>query len=84
MDKCATELKTFWSHPDFDAGQAALYYVRVLENPSCRWSTWDSITIGESPPANVPATIQERAWTAPIWYGAEPSMKTLDREKTAG
>jgi hypothetical protein len=45
-DRCATELKTFWSDPDFDASQSAVYYVRALENPSCRWSTFDSLSLG--------------------------------------
>ena len=48
--------------------RAAVYYVRVLENPSCRWSTYDAIRIGVKPPKDVPATIQERAWSSPVWY----------------
>jgi hypothetical protein len=67
-DKGASELKVRWKDSDFDAKQAAVYYVRVLENPSCRWSTYDSIRIGEAPPEDVPATIQERAWSSPVWY----------------
>lgn len=68
QDKGASELKTFWRDPNFDVSQSAVYYVRVLENPSCRWSTYDSLAIGETLPSDVPATIQERAWSSPIWY----------------
>jgi len=64
----ADELKVAWTDPDFDAGQAAFYYVRVLQNPTCRWSTFDAIRSGVEPRRNVPPTIQERAWSSPIWY----------------
>ncbi len=66
----AGELKTLWQDPDFTPGQEAFYYVRVLENPVCRWSTWDAIRSGESPRSDLAATIQERAWSSPIWYSA--------------
>jgi hypothetical protein len=64
----AGELKTLWQDPSFIPGQEAFYYVRVLENPVCRWSTWDAIRAGETPRSDLPATIQERAWSSPIWY----------------
>ena len=70
----ANSLCGVWSDPDFDAAQHAFYYVRVLENPSCRWSTWlcNRLTPDQRPAAcsdpAVPKTIQERAWTSPIWY----------------
>ena len=64
----AAELKTFWLDPDFLKYQRAFYYVRVLENPVCRWSTWDSIREGVQPRSDIPSTIQERAWTSPIWF----------------
>ena len=66
----AGELKTLWQDPNFTPGQEAFYYVRVLENPVCRWSTWDAIRAGETPRSDLPATIQERAWSSPIWYSA--------------
>ena len=64
----ASELKTVWQDPDFDPNQRAFYYVRVLEIPTCRWSTWDAIRAGYRPRADLPATIQERAWSSPISY----------------
>ena len=63
----AGELKTHWQDPDFVSGQRAFYYVRVLENPTCRWSTWDAVNAGFEPRSDLKKTIQERAWTSPIW-----------------
>ena len=67
-DVGANELKTLWKDPDFKQDQEAFYYVRVLENPVCRWSTWDAIKNGEIPRSDIDSTIQERAWSSPIWY----------------
>ena len=64
----AAELKTVWSDPGFDPTQRASYYVRVLENPTCRWSTWEALAAGTPPRPDVPKTLQERAYTSPIWY----------------
>lgn len=66
--KGASELKALWTDPKFDAAQRAVYYVRVFENPVCRWSTHDSNKLGAAPRKAVPATVKERAWTSPIWY----------------
>lgn len=63
-----TQLKTRWRDPDFRPAQRAFYYVRVLENPTCRWSTWDSLRTGLPLATDVPPTIQERAYSSPIWY----------------
>ena len=67
QDVGSAELKTTWSDPDFDPAAKSFYYVRVLENPTCRWSTWDAIKAGLKPRAVLHQTIQERAWTSPIW-----------------
>ena len=64
----ASELSTLWHDPDFDPDQRAFYYVRVLENPTCRWSTWDAIRAGTAPRGSIATTIQERAFSSPIWY----------------
>ncbi len=64
----ASELKTVWRDADFDPTERAFYYVRVLERPTCRWSTWDALRSGHPPRPDLPATIQERAWSSPIWY----------------
>lgn len=67
-DRGDVELSTVWRDPEFEVGQRAFYYVRVLQNPTCRWSTWDAIRNGWEPPEDLPLTIQERAWSSPIWY----------------
>lgn len=64
----AAELKTVWSDPGFNPEERASYYVRVLENPTCRWSTWEALAAGTPPRPDVPQTLQERAYTSPIWY----------------
>ena len=62
-DKGASELSAVWTDPAFEPGQRAFYYARVLENPKCRWSTWDAIRAGVSPNPDMQATIQDRAWS---------------------
>lgn len=67
-DVGSDELKATWTDPEFNPGEPAFYYARVLQNPTCRWSTWDAIRAGEEPRWNIAKTIQERAWSSPIWY----------------
>lgn len=68
------ELCAVWHDPAFDPGRRAVYYARVVENPSCRYNTWQCLAFsaGERPAAcddpSVPKVVQERAWTSPIWY----------------
>ena len=62
------ELRTVWKDPGFDPKQRAFYYVRVLENPSCRWSTWDAVRNGTPPNPKLAPTVMERAWSSPIWF----------------
>ncbi|MGB6849141.1 MAG: DUF3604 domain-containing protein [Thermoanaerobaculia bacterium] len=63
-----TQLSVVWTDPDFDTKLKAVYYVRVLEIPTPRWSTYDAVALGVAPPEGVPASIQERAYSSPIWY----------------
>jgi hypothetical protein len=59
-----------WRDPDFDPAQRAVYYARVVENPSCSQRGWYCATATEAAPwcDGLPETIQERAWSSPIWY----------------
>ncbi len=63
----SSELKALWSDPNYIPGQKSAYYIRVLENPKCRWSTWDAVRNGTPPNPNMQATIQDRAWSSAIW-----------------
>jgi hypothetical protein len=90
----AAELCTIWEDPAFDRRERAFYYARVLENPSCRWSTrlckengvdpfapdcaatasgtsFENCCLDEASDPFLSPTIQERAWSSPIWYRPE-------------
>jgi hypothetical protein len=62
------QLSAVWTDPDFEPAFHAVYYVRVIEIPTPRWSTYDAVKLGIAPPAGVRAWIRERAWSSPIWY----------------
>ncbi len=68
QDKGNVQLRGEWVDPEFDPAQSAFYYARVLENPTCRWSTWDAIRARVEPNPKLARTIQERAYTSPIWF----------------
>ena len=61
-------LATVWQDPDFNAAQRAFYYVRVIEIPVPRWTAYDAAYYGIDRNSNVPMTVQDRAFTSPIWY----------------
>jgi hypothetical protein len=62
------ELATVWKDPDFDPAERAFYYARVIEIPTPRWTAYDAKYFGVTPPAGTTMMLQERAYTAPIWY----------------
>jgi hypothetical protein len=62
------ELITVWKDPDFDAKQRAFYYARVIEIPTPRWTAYDAKRFGTKPLPGTTMTLQERAYTSPIWY----------------
>jgi hypothetical protein len=64
----APELLTVWTDPDFDPSVPAVYYARVLEIPTPRWTAYEAYRYGITMPSEVPMVTQERAYTSPIWY----------------
>lgn len=87
----ADTLCTVWQDPDFDPSVAAAYYVRVIENPSCRWTTWTCLSVPEPERPGLcsdeteRAFTQERAWSAPVWYSPpDPVGMRLDQAGEGG
>jgi len=62
------ELIAVWKDPQFDGSQRAFYYARVIEIPTPRWTAYDAMRFGNKPLPGTAMTLQERAYTAPIWY----------------
>jgi len=62
------ELVTVWKDPEFNAQQRAFYYARVIEIPTPRWTAYDAKYFGTKAPEGATMTLQERAYTSPIWY----------------
>lgn len=62
------QLSVLWTDPDFDPQQRAFYYVRVLQIPTPRHSLYDAVALQTPAPEEGPATLQERAYTSPVWY----------------
>ena len=62
---------SFWKDQDFNPKEQAFYYIRVIEIPTPRWTTYDSVVFGNKLPTFIPASHQERAYTSPIWYSPE-------------
>ena len=78
----AVELKTVWTDPEFDPSLHAFYYARVLEIPTPRWTTIQAKKLGVAPPDVVPATLQERAWSSPIWYTPSTAARNSAKPPT--
>lgn len=68
----SAELVSIWKDPDFNPAAKAFYYARVIEIPTVRWTTYDAVRFGEEIVQGAPSTLQERAYTSPIWY--EPAQ----------
>jgi len=64
----APRLAALWQDPDFDPAQAAFYYVRVLQIPTPRHSLLDALALKQQEAEGYPSTLQERAYTSPVWY----------------
>jgi hypothetical protein len=64
----APVLDTAWKDPTFNPAERAYYYVRVIEIPTPRWTTYDAKKFGVALPKNVPAAVTQRAYTSPVWY----------------
>jgi Protein of unknown function (DUF3604) len=85
----STELETVWTDPDFKPDLDAFYYARVLLIPAPRWTTIQAAQLGVVPPSVVPLTVQDRAWSSPIWYtpsaqarkAAQPGVTVAELEK---
>ena len=78
----ATELSAAWTDLDFDPSVPCVYYARILEIPTPRWSTYNAVRHRSALNTSVPATVQQRAWASPVWY--TPSEQDRRRRTRAG
>jgi hypothetical protein len=79
----SVELRATWTDPEFDPSLDAFYYARVLEIPTPRWTTIQAKELGIAPPSVVPETVQERAWSSPIWYTPAADARMLAKQGMA-
>jgi hypothetical protein len=68
----APVLDVAWTDPKFDPAERAYYYIRVIEIPTPRWTTYDAKRFGVKLPDGVPAELTQRAYTSPVWYTPNP------------
>jgi hypothetical protein len=73
-------LQAVWRDPEFDPSKPAIYYARAIEIPTPRWNTILAVKRNLPLPAHLPATIQERAVSSPIWYTPPPPQRTAQRQ----
>ena len=62
------EISATWSDPDFTQTERAVYYIRVLQIPTPRWTVYDANFYEQELPEKPPLVIEERAYSSPIWY----------------
>lgn len=78
----AAELKGSWTDPDFNPADDAFYYARAIAIPTPRWTTIQAKELGITPPEIVAATVQERAWSSPIWYAPTAEQRAIAQTGT--
>ena len=71
----AAQLSAWWRDPDFDPDEHAFYYARVLEILTPRWTAYDHARLGVPVATEAPLTVQDRAYTSPIWYSPEANSE---------
>jgi hypothetical protein len=64
----SAQLSAYWQDPDFESGERAFYYARVIEIPTPRWTTYDAVRLGSTLHERDPRIVQDRAYSSPIWY----------------